>query len=311
MASNLITSRGVIGKFYARLEQAVGAEWTNPLSMYIPSDQASENYAWLGQSPTMREWVGGRLAKKLREQDYTIKNKKYESTLEINCDDVRRDKTGQIDVRINDQADRANAHWAKLLSTLIANGASADCYDGKYFFDDDHSEGDSGTQDNDLTYTVSTAANPSAAEMEAAIMQAVQAIMGFKDDQGEPMNENAHSFRVMVPVNMMAAAAAALKNPVIVDSNGSRTNTITNIGGFQFELDVNARLTGTSVFYVFRADGVAKPFIRQEEVPIKLSAVAEGSELEFNEDIWRFGIMTIRNVGYGLWQHAVMTTFST
>jgi hypothetical protein len=30
--------------------------------------------------------------------------------------------------------------------------------------------------------------------MKASILKGVQAIMGFVDDQGEPMNENANSF---------------------------------------------------------------------------------------------------------------------
>ncbi|MBZ4251856.1 hypothetical protein LAJ57_13170, partial [Streptococcus pneumoniae] len=86
------------------------------------------------------------------------------------------------------------------------------------------------------------------------------AIIGFKDDQGEPMNEEATSFLVMVPVPFMSAAAAALKNPVITDGSGSRTNTITNLGGFSFELAVNPRLTWTTKFATFRTDGMTKPF---------------------------------------------------
>ena len=67
---------------------------------------------------------------------------------------MRRDKTGQIDIRIREQVQRAQAHWAKLLSDLIIAAESTVCYDGQYFFDTDHSEGDSGTQDNDLSIGV-------------------------------------------------------------------------------------------------------------------------------------------------------------
>jgi hypothetical protein len=48
--------------------------------------------------------------------------KHFEGTLELAVRDMRRDKTGQIMVRVNDLADRTNAHWASLLSTLILNG---------------------------------------------------------------------------------------------------------------------------------------------------------------------------------------------
>src|ERR1051325_2608810 len=76
----------------------------------------------------------------------TIVNKTWESTIRIDADEQRRDKTGQIMVRVNELARRVATHPNKLLSTLISSGASSACYDGQYFFDTDHSEGDSGTQ---------------------------------------------------------------------------------------------------------------------------------------------------------------------
>jgi len=63
-------------------------------------------------------------------------------------------------------------------------------------------------------------------------------------------------------------------------------------------------LTWTDRFAIFRTDGNVKPFIRQEETPIKVSAVAEGSELEFKEDKHYYGIDAWRNVGFGYWQQA-------
>lgn len=308
MGASVLSSRAIIGEFYNRLQQNAGAEWIDPISMLFQSDQASEEYKWLGMAPAMREWIGGRNAKGFRENGITIKNKDFEATMEVLVKELKRDKTDQILVRVREMADRTNAHWAKLLSTLIVNAESAVCYDGQFFFDTDHSEGDSGTQSNDITSDVTTTTDPTAAEMEKAILKCVEAILGFKDDQGEPMNEGASLFRVMVPVPFMSAAAAALKNPVIVDGSGSRTNTITNLGGFNFDLDVNSRLSWTTKFSVFRADGNTKPFIRQEEEPVSLAAIAEGSELEFNEKKHHYGVSASRNVGYGYWQHGCLVT---
>ena len=278
--------------------------------MLVTSDQESETYKWLGMAPAMREWVGGRVAKGFRDNGITIVNKTFEATLEVLLDEIRRDKTGQVMVRVRELAGRTNAHWAKLLSTLIIAGEAAVCYDGQYFFDTDHAEGDSGTQSNDIDSNIGTTTAPTAAEMETSILKAVEAIIGFKDDQGEPMNEEATSFLVMVPVPFMSAAAAALKNPVITDGSGSRTNTITNLGGFSFELAVNPRLTWTTKFATFRTDGMTKPFIRQEEEGVTVSAIAEGSELEFRENKHHYGVKAIRNVGYGYWQHACLTTMT-
>ena len=76
-----LSSRAIIGAFFLALEQR-GSMWTDPLMMKTMSDQASEEYKWLGMAPMMREWIGGRQAKGLRENGFTVENKKFEATLE-------------------------------------------------------------------------------------------------------------------------------------------------------------------------------------------------------------------------------------
>lgn len=312
MGAGSLSSRAIIGEFYAKLEQDMGMSWIPGLSNMFESNQESETYKWLGQAPAMREWIGGRQAKGFRENGITITNKKYEATLEVLLDEIRRDKTGQVMTRVRELAERTNSHWAKLLSTLIINAESALCYDGQYFFDTDHSEGDSGTQDNDITSDITTATAPTAGDMETAILLCIEKILGFKDDTGEPMNENARSFLAMVPVPFMKSAAAALGSQIIVDGSVSRSNTILtlgSIGGFQIQLAVNPRLTWTTKLALFRTDSEVKALIRQEEEPLSVSAIAEGSELEFNEDKHNYGVKAMRNVGYGYWQRACLLTF--
>ena len=308
MGAQVLSSRAIIGWFFNRLVQDLGASWVGQLGLEVMSDQESETYKWLGMAPMMREWIGGRNAKGFRENGITITNKKYEGTIEVLGDEIRRDKTTQVRTRINELADRTNSHWAKLLSTLIENGETSLCYDGQAFFDTDHSEGDSGTQDNDITYDSASTTAPTAAEMELAILAAITKILGYKDDQGEPMNEGANSFRVMVPIPFMASALAALRNATIVDGSGSRQNTILS-SGFNISLDVNPRLTWTTKFATFRADAQTAPFIRQSEKPVELKAKAEGSEFEFDHDKHQYGVDCNRNVGYGYWQQACLTTF--
>jgi len=258
-------------------------------------------------APQMREWVGGRDAKGFRENGITIANKTYEATMEVLVDEIRRDKTGQVMLRVAELAQRTNSHWASLLTTLIVAGTTTNCYDGQLFFDTDHDEGDSGTLDNDLTGAAATGTQPTAAEAEAAVMACITAILGFKDDQGEPMNEGASKFRIMIPAVFLSPFAAVLNNEFIA---AGQSNIVKNIDGFHFTMTVNPRLSSGAVFYVFRADGQTKPFIRQEEEPVSLSAIAEGSELEFKENKHEYGVKAIRNVGYGYWQHACVYTFT-
>lgn len=307
MGASGLGSRAIIGAFYNELEQNIGQTWVPDVSMMFDSNQESETYKWLGMAPAMREWIGGRNAKGFRENGITIINKSYESTMEVLVEEIRRDKTGQVMLRVAEQARRANSHWASLLTTLIVNGETGDCYDGQDFFDTDHSEGDSGTQDNDLTGAAATATQPTSSEAEDALMSCVAAILGFKDDQGEPMNEDAKKFRIMIPTVYLKPFAAVLGADYLA---AGTSNIVKTLDGFEFNLTVNPRFTSAAKFYVFRTDAKTKPFIRQEEQPVQVAAVAEGSELEFNEKKHHYGISASRNVGYGYWQHGVLYTFT-
>lgn len=312
MSAKGLGSRAIIGYIIDAMDQPQNT-WVDPLSNQFNSDQESETYKWLGTAPLMREWIGGRNAKGFRENGFTIRNKTFEATLEVMVDEIRRDKTGQVMARIQDLAARANDHDAKLLSALIVAGESGVCYDGQYFFDTDHSEGDSGSQSNDLTYDAGTANKPTPAEMESAILQATEAMFGFKDDQGEPINGSAREFLVMAPVNMLRATCGALGTSVVLEGGQARNNLIQavgSLGGFIYRMAINPRLTNNDRFYLFRTDGATKPFIRQVEEGLTISAIAEGSEEEFRNNRHLYGLKKIGNVGYGLWSGSVLTTFN-
>jgi len=301
MGLQSLSSRAIIGTFYKTLSQDTGAAWIPGLSMLFTSDQSSETYNWLGQTPAMREWVGGRNAKGFYENGLTITNKHYEATLDVLVTDLRRDKTGQALIRIADLARRTNSHWASLLSTLILNGTTTVCYDGQFFYDTDHQEGNNTTnQSNDITYDVTTTTAPTVAEAQQAMMKTVSQILSFKDNENEPMSEDAQNFLVMVPTSLYITFAKALTLPKGTDIT---EQTIPN--EFNISVVANPRLTGTTDFFTFRTDGSVKPFIRQQETAVQLKTKAAGSEYECDNDAHQYGVDTWRNVGYGYWQHSV------
>jgi phage major head subunit gpT-like protein len=191
------------------------------------------------------------------------------------------------------------------------------CYDGQYFFDTDHTEGENTTnQSNSISVDISTlgtavhgadAAHPSVEEMQQSILLAIQAIIGFKDDVNEPMNENAKAFLVMVPTSLWTTAEAAVQSNLLANA----VNIIPQIRNVTIEVEMNARLNAwTDKFAVFRTDGAVKPLIRQEETGVQLKAKAEGSDFEFDNDAHQYGVDCWRNVGYGYWQHACLVTMT-
>lgn len=307
MSARSLSSRAIIGEFYARLDQDLGNTWIPGVSREFSSNQESETYKWLGMAPAMREWIGGRQPRGFRANGITIENKRYEATLEVTMDEIRRDKTGQVMARVQELAERTNAHWASLLTSLIVAGESTACYDGQFFFDTDHAESDSGSQSNDITNDITTTTAPTASEMQNSILLATQAILGFKDDTGEPMNENAREFLVMIPVPYLAATAMALGATVIAQSSNN-IMALGSLGGFAYRMAVNPRLSWTTKFALFRTDGPVSALIRQSEEGVTVDALAEGSEEEFKNDRHLYGVKARRNVGYGYWQKACLVT---
>lgn len=301
-----LTSRAIIGRFYRRLEEFAAAAWWSKLAMHFPSSQGSETYRWLGMVPQVREWKGGRKVRPLRASGVTLVNKVWESTIRVDADELRRDKTGQIMVRVNELARRVATHPNKLLTTLIQNGGAGAAYDGASYFSTTHSEGDSGTQSNSIGYDASTPTAPTDAEMFEAIVKAIAQIVGQKDDDGEPMNESARRFLVMVPTSFLASTLVALSSRN-VDATG---NPLAAAEPFQVEWVANPRLTWTDKFAVFRTDGQSRPFIFQEELPVQVQALAEGSELEVNENQHQYGVKAIHAAGYGFWQDACLVTLT-
>lgn len=309
------SSRAIIGSFYETLAGTAPEPWVPRIALRIDSNQSSEDYKWLGMAPVMREWVGGRAAQGFRTNGINVANKVFEATVEVDIDDVRRDKTGQIMERVNDLPGRAQQHRSSLLSALIVAGDSTACYDGQYFFDTDHSEGDSGTQSNSITHDISdntgssefggTSTAPSALTIQRGTLAAIQKIMGFKDDKGEPLNAGIVNFELHVPVPFMAAALEALKLPLIGQNNA---NLLAQQNQFNIIPVINPRLTWTTKFAVFNTDGRTKPFIEQVEQDITLDAIAEGSETEIKERKHLYTCTRIGNVAYGMWQKACLVT---
>ncbi len=301
-----LTSKAIIGRFYRRLEEFADAAWWTKLAMHFSSNQSAETYKWLGMVPQVREWVGGRQVKPLRPNGITIVNKVWESTVRVDADELRRDKTGQIMVRINELARRVATHPNKLLTDLIVAAESTAGYDGQFLFDTDHSEGDSGAQSNDITFDAATPSAPTDQEMYEAIVKGIAQLIGFKDDAGEPMNESAREFLVMVPTSFLSSTLIALSSNNI-DSTG---NPLSGNEPFRVDWVANPRLTWSDRFAVFRTDGESRPFIFQEELPVQIQALAEGSELEMNENQHQYGVKAIHAAGYGFWQDACLVTLT-
>jgi phage major head subunit gpT-like protein len=108
------------------------------VAMTAPSTARSNTYAWLGQLPGMREWIGDRIIKNLRAHSYAIENVTFESTIEVPRPDIEDDQYGVFSPLFSEMGQQAGEHPDQLVFSLLANGFSGACYDDKPFFAADH-----------------------------------------------------------------------------------------------------------------------------------------------------------------------------
>jgi hypothetical protein len=328
MTSSVITERAVIGTFYERLMQNAGAGYINALcTLPITSDQDSEDYAWLGMVPQLQESAGGKQFSELRDIAWEVKNVPYQGGIKIPKKHVLYDKTQQVMVRVAELAERANAHWAKLVVPLILNGGSRVCYDGQYFFDTDHEEGNSGVQSNKINVDISALPTsvhgdvnyPSAGEAVLAIMKGVDQIVSFKDDQGEYVNEDMTEFLVVTGAGLGTPLTSALRARTI---DGGDSNIIIEQDNYRIRLAVTPRLNAwTDKFAVFGTQGQQKPIIRQQRKP---NNAAPGYTLDgmLLETLWLdseycklnnevlVSVETERAAAYGDWKKGCQVTLT-
>ncbi|WP_180131897.1 Mu-like prophage major head subunit gpT family protein [Rhodoferax sp. BLA1] len=104
----------------------------------IRSNGKSNTYAWLTQFPAFREWVGSRLHKKLAEKAYTVVNKKFETTIDVERTDVEDDSFGHYGDVAEGHGQAAKDLMNDIIFQALAAGFTATCYDDQFFFDADH-----------------------------------------------------------------------------------------------------------------------------------------------------------------------------
>lgn len=308
--TSILTTRAVANSMLYSLEQGLGETWFAPLIRRVTSDQPDgETHSWLGGVPGMSEQKGDPNFDKLMAPTFWVRNVPFVAGITVPRADWLFNRGGQIQARIDDMVPQALNHPGDLVMDLIASAESTNCYDGQYYFDTDHSEGSSGTQSNDLTYSAATGTTPTAAEMKAAILQALAAMWAFKDDKGNLCNINAKEFVVGAPAALYPTLLEAIGAIIYVGGSTSILNP--NNQHFMLTPQILPRVTGDKV-YLFRkrAPNMGSAFVHQILLPTEPEILGIESEYCKLHGKLLFKLAGTYNVGLGRWQDACLTTFT-
>ena len=278
------------------------------LCTVIPSNGADEEYGMLGSVPAIREWLADRKFHSVRAAKFTIVNKHWESSIAVPKTAISDDRLGLYGPMFETLGTRATRHPDKLLlSDLVVNATAQTCLDGQFFFDTDHSWGDSGSQDNDLTGPAATGTTPTLTEFQDALEASLNAMLAFKDDKGEFLHDdavigagNGMELLILCPLAYRKTAIKATTNGIAIN-NGE-----TNVVIADAQVVASPHITG-AYFDLYRLDTPFKPYIFQAREP--LSRQMKGmDDVEF-KDV-KFMTEARYNIGYGAWWNAVRYTFT-
>ncbi len=249
----------------------------------VKSNSLSEKYTWLGNFPTVKEWVGERDVKKFEDYGYALENKLFEATVTVPNTHIEYDKIGLYNPAIQQMAINAKQFPSQLVAALLLVGEDAikgKCYDGAAFFGE-HTIGSD-------TYTNLSTGK----ELNSENALAVESFMrSIKNDGGQSLNI-APTLIVCGPSNLANVIATVGKENLA----GGEANPTYK----RYEYLVLNEITDKS-WYMFDNSKPLKALIIQ----IAKDGVFEASnDDKFMKDHALFGTKSFMNAGFALWQLA-------
>jgi phage major head subunit gpT-like protein len=264
----------------------------------VPSDKDTEHYAWLGALPSVREFIDERQVGEFSEYEYQIKNKTWESTIAVDRAAIEDDQYGQVGVRVKALAMEARAHLDQLAFGLLANGFTANCYDGTPFFGT-HPLGKNSpvagqTQSNTVTDGLAG----------TSLTNAITAMRRTLNDQGRPMGIQPDT--LVVPPDLEWEAWSLLNSIYHVDPviSPQTQNLASNPLRGMLRIVSTPYLTSPSQWFVLDSKRAVRAIVLQMRREFEFTALESNSEEGFMRDQYLYGVRGRYNVGFGDWRSA-------
>lgn len=270
----------------------------------------SEDLKWLGNVPPMRERKGEMVFETPAEVDFAIKNLPWYAGIELPGAWWRNDREDLVRGKTRDLGVRYQQLRSKIAASLLIDGESTVCFDGEYFFDTDHTWGN---QSNDLSFDAASATAPTPDEAAQAIHNVITAMLGFEDEQGEPVNEGMSEVVVAVGTPLGSYFQRAISAEFLATGTGVRDNVL-DASGVNVRLIISPRLkTWTTKFAVVRADapqGAPAMIFQENKREHLMQILDESSDHYVKNDQILAKVQTVGNGGYGMWTSAALCTLT-
>jgi len=271
------------------------SEWEKT-AMKVPSGTRQNDYAWLSKFPKMRKWIGDKVIKALSAYKYSIVNDDWEATIAVDRNDIEDDNLGVYAPQAQDAGWSAKQLPDEIVAALKNGAFTSLCYDGQYFYDDDHQVNGASVSNKGTAVLSAADITGAAASYGAARL----AVMTVTDDEGRPLGLVPNVLEV--PPALETTGRMLLENDKFLDG---KPNPYKGTA----ELSVNPRLTSATAWFLHCTNRPIKPFVYQErKAPVFVQQVSEESADVFNRKEFKFGAEARAAGGYAFWQMSYGST---
>lgn len=264
-------------------------------AMLVPSGSSQNNYDWLDRFPKMRKWIGDKVIRALKANQYTVVNDDWEATVSVRRNDIRDDNLGIYAPMAQDAGYSAKTLPDEIVADLKNNAFVNKCYDGQYFYDTDHPVGDG----NGNTVSVS---NKGTAKLDSSTRAAAtasygaarKAIMNMTDNEGRKLG--------LVPDLLEVPPALEAVGRIICEAQKLDDNGPNPFKGTATLL-VNPRLSSDTAWFLHCTTRPVKPYIYQErQAPEFVQQIDPNSPDVFMRGEYHYGAEARAAGGYSFWQ---------
>lgn len=254
-----------------------------------PVQQKAFVHAFKTGYPNFRKWTGEKIAKSVKAVEIAGTTEKWESTVEIDVEDMMSGLLTPLLGDMENLGDMAATYLDRAVAEFLQNGTSTDApylnYDGASLFGN-HTLDSGVVQSNNLTSLALNAAN---------LITAYETVMGFKNPNGDPLN--LMPTHLLVPNSLYLTAKALVENPI--DASGA-TNVMYNKLKVVYLPELNNQST---TWYLTTTKGSSKPFMNYElEGPTFSSKNSPQDDNFFWSDKIVHGVTVRHAVKAGPWQ---------
>jgi phage major head subunit gpT-like protein len=296
LINSTILEKGLRANFhqsYGELIQQPHLAAVQELYTLINSNAESESYAWLGDVPIVREWIGEKNIGALKDYGYSIKNKDFYSGFSIDRNELDDEQMPAILPRVRSLSEAVARFPWQLVVNLIINGTSGLAYDGEAFF---------GTSRGAPNVNTFAGTGTSVAQIRADIANARARMMRFTSDTGRPMGTMMDTIVCPPEIESVVLEAVRGNTVIAVDGTGQSFNPA---NGWIRNVITFPELTDNNDWYGFATGGSLKPFILQmrknAEPILDDTQVKRNRKLDYSAEMRG-------NAGYGFWQMAIKVT---